>query len=388
MKKNNEEKTISYKKSIFVILITVFFLLSCVALVNAVVDPYFHYHKPFTNYRLIEERYVNDGISRQFDYNAVIIGNSLSQNFKTTQYDELFGVKSVKLPYSGAGVKELWTALGRIVGRNELSDNIKDYMMTDPKFELKDYGKTKAYRNDIKEVIVVLDMEDVMRSYSWHRYNDYPEYLYDDNPFNDVGYLLNKETLYRGSFYNIGMTLKGSANTTFDEYSAWERQSGPREACEGLSKIKKETTDTKSLSDRDRDRVFRNIACNIIPVIRAAEDTEFRLIIPPVSIAKWAAYHQAGETGYMIEGMRFAVSQLAAEENADIYSFMDEYDLITDLTHYCDDIHYDASVNEWMLEEIKNDHHEVTSDSYETYFDELAEFYGNYDYTILNEYIE
>ena len=37
MKKNNEEKTISYKKSIFVILITVFFLLSCVS--NVIVMP-------------------------------------------------------------------------------------------------------------------------------------------------------------------------------------------------------------------------------------------------------------------------------------------------------------------------------------------------------------
>ena len=50
-----------------------------VALVVVVVDPYFHYHKPlpFLSYRLYEERYTNDGISRHFDFDAII--TSLSE---------------------------------------------------------------------------------------------------------------------------------------------------------------------------------------------------------------------------------------------------------------------------------------------------------------------
>ena len=47
-------------------------------------DPYFHYHKPFpfVSYRMYDERYMNDGISRHFDYDAVITGTSMAQNFK------------------------------------------------------------------------------------------------------------------------------------------------------------------------------------------------------------------------------------------------------------------------------------------------------------------
>lgn len=69
-------------------------------------DPYFHFHKPFpfVRYRLYEERYINDGISRHFDYNAMITGTSMAQNFKTSEVDELFGVQSVKETFSGADI--------------------------------------------------------------------------------------------------------------------------------------------------------------------------------------------------------------------------------------------------------------------------------------------
>lgn len=41
-------------------------LLFFTALVVVVVDPYFHFHRPlsFLSYRLYDERYTNDGISR------------------------------------------------------------------------------------------------------------------------------------------------------------------------------------------------------------------------------------------------------------------------------------------------------------------------------------
>lgn len=83
-------------------------------------DPYFHFHKPFpfVRYRLYEERYINDGISRHFDYNAMITGTSMAQNFKTSEVDELFGVQSVKETFSGAGYQELSQNLERALERN------------------------------------------------------------------------------------------------------------------------------------------------------------------------------------------------------------------------------------------------------------------------------
>lgn len=76
-------------------------------LVFWIFDPYFHYHKPFSfiSYRLYDERYINDGISRHFDYDAIITGTSMAQNFKTSEVDALFGVESVKETFSGGRVQ-------------------------------------------------------------------------------------------------------------------------------------------------------------------------------------------------------------------------------------------------------------------------------------------
>lgn len=74
------------------------------------VDPYFHYHKPDTSayyYVLNNQRSQNDGISKHFDYNALITGTSMTENFKTSEFDEIFDVHSVKVSYSGGSYKEM-----------------------------------------------------------------------------------------------------------------------------------------------------------------------------------------------------------------------------------------------------------------------------------------
>ena len=89
-----------------VTLLTVLIFVACVVII---VDPYFHYHKPFSflSYRLYEERYTNDGISRNFTFDAMITGTSMAQNFKPSEMDALFGTHSVKETFSGAGYQEL-----------------------------------------------------------------------------------------------------------------------------------------------------------------------------------------------------------------------------------------------------------------------------------------
>ena len=64
-------------------------LVACMALLTYIVDPYFHYHAPLKGirYRLYEQQYINDGIARHFDYDTIIIGNSLSENIKASQVD-------------------------------------------------------------------------------------------------------------------------------------------------------------------------------------------------------------------------------------------------------------------------------------------------------------
>ena len=84
-------------------------LLMGMGAVTAVIDPYFHYHKPLERYQYVIEnqRYQNNGIVKHFDYDAVITGTSMSENFKTSEMNEIFGVNAVKVPFSGSSYREI-----------------------------------------------------------------------------------------------------------------------------------------------------------------------------------------------------------------------------------------------------------------------------------------
>ena len=72
--------------------------------ITAYVDPYMHFHKPLTDkyyYGLNNQRSQNDGITKHFDYDTLITGTSMTENFRTTEADRIFGCNSIKVAYSG-----------------------------------------------------------------------------------------------------------------------------------------------------------------------------------------------------------------------------------------------------------------------------------------------
>lgn len=346
-----------FKKTI----VTIVTVLLIICVVTIVIDPYFHFHRPITKYRLSEERYINDGIARHFDYNAIITGNSLTQNFSNEQFDKLYNADSVKLPYSGAGYKEIWDSIERSL----------------------------SYNKNVSIVLVGLDMEDFSREWFWHRYDTEPDYLYDNKICNDVRYILNKEVIYRGSLYNIVRSIGGGSSTSFDEYSSWERETGYKNACESLDRIERmDDSSRRTYSQYDEELLIGNIEKNVLPVVESNPNVTFLLVMPPSSIAKWAEYYNKGEVEWRIEGLKRGLPLLLGRNNVKMYAFDDVYDITENLDLYSDTIHYDASVNEWMLDQISQGTHELTSENYESYLDEILGYYSEYDYTVLNQYIE
>ena len=86
----------------------------------AFVDPYFHYHAPFAelSYVMEEEQYMNDGITRNFTYDAVITGSSVTQNFSVETLNELFDVNAVRLTFKGEGYKQVSDNLDKALAGN------------------------------------------------------------------------------------------------------------------------------------------------------------------------------------------------------------------------------------------------------------------------------
>ena len=56
---------------------------------------------------LNNERSQNNGISKHFNYDALITGTSMTENFKCSEMDSIFGTNSIKVPFSGGTYKEI-----------------------------------------------------------------------------------------------------------------------------------------------------------------------------------------------------------------------------------------------------------------------------------------
>lgn len=334
----------------------IFFVLLMVGIggMTVVIDPYFHFHKPLDtlSYRIYNERYQNDGIVKHFEYDGLITGTSMTQNFKTSELDELFGTMSVKVPFSGGAYKEI-------------SENLCRALEANP---------------DLKTVVWGLDYNRFYGDFNATRYDSYPTYLYDDNPLNDVNYVFNKSVLFNDTLLNVLIyTKQGGNTTTFDEYNNWNSSfTFGSEAV--LSKTTRpEKTDVLPYSEFNS----RNITENVISVVKAYPDTEFYLFWTPYSIIFFDIENQKGSLENILKWEKEALELLLANDNVHFYSFLDEFNLITNLDYYKDYIHYSEDVNSYMLKCMLNGEHEITADNYEEYCKREWDFYTTYDYDSL-----
>lgn len=328
-----------------------------VALLVYVFDPYFHYHKPFpfVRYRLYDERYTNDGISRHFDYNAMVTGTSMAQNFKPSEIDALYGVKSVKETFSGSGLKEQSENLERALRRND----------------------------DLKTVFWSLDYNILMRDKDWTQYEGYPTYLYDDNPWNDVSYLFNKSILYHGVLTNIVMTLTGQESTSMDEYSSWDKPTGSKYIKASYIRPEEAAPMAPHLEDFEYKWVTETIQQNIVDLVKQYPDTTFYIFYTPYSIYYWDYRIKEGLLLAQFEAEEIATKMLLECDNVKLYNFFNHYDVVCNPDNYRDKEHYSAEINSRILEWMTTDEDRITKDNYLQRLEEEKEFYMNYDYDSL-----
>lgn len=335
-------------------------ILLIVITITVLVDPYFHYHKPIPSlyYELRQERYCNNGILRQFDYDSIIAGTSMTENFKTSEYNKLFTMHSVKVPLQGGTYKE-----------------VNDYIRMGLK-----------YNKRVKRVLRGLDYGLIIEDANALQYNDYPDYLYDDNIINDINYWLSTNTV-KNLLIDLLKTLQnGGGIESFDEYGYWSDRAEygidtVRASVDyDPSVVKEEST---VLSADEITTIKENIKKNVIDVANEHPEVEFDCFVTPYSIFYWDKLHRQGEVERQIDSEAIMISMILDCENIHLYSFNNNYDLTTNLDNYTDEGHYGGWVNTQILNWIKEDRHRITKENWEAYLAKEKEFYMNYDYDSL-----
>ena len=341
------------KKFFKLIIRSVIVLLLIIGSVMIIVDPYFHYHKPLSilKYRLGNQRYINDGIIRNFNYNGMIIGTSMTENFKTTQFDKIFNVKSIKVPFSGGSFKEINENIERSLERNK----------------------------KLQIILRGLDYRMIQDNSEKMRYDSYPEYLYDDNILNDYKYILNKEIILKGLGGVILNTLK-ERKISFDDYSSWRDRKTGKEIVISNYIREVEKKEITNLSENEITMIKENIERNVLKTAKKYSDVKFIYFITPYSIVYWDSIYQNGKILKQLEAEKIMIEMILKVSNIELYSFFNNYELITNLDNYTDAGHYSYKINDKILEWISQKKYRLTKDNYENYLESNKEFYLNYDY--------
>ncbi|MCR4568048.1 MAG: hypothetical protein K5769_08345 [Pseudobutyrivibrio sp.] len=344
-------------------LLVVFVILSGVmSSVIIVIDPYFHYHGPLEGYyyNLDNERSQNDGIIRHFDYTGMIIGTSMAENFKTSEADELFGGKFIKVPFAGGTYRE----------QNE---NIENAI---------------KYNSKLKTVIRPLDYAYIIDDANRLRddLGSYPDYLYDNNPFNDVNYIFNKEILFDICLPMIKAKSSGvpGGMTSFDDYSNWmdDTKFGAKAVLQDRREFKAPEMN-QPFVDEIKEQVKTNITKNVVNLAKANPDVQFYYYITPYSVAWWGSQMELGTVDRLISAEQYAIELMLECDNIHLYSFNTEFDLTADLDNYSDECHHGDWVNSQILGWLYSGTDQLTKDNYKEYIVVEADFYKNYDYNSL-----
>lgn len=330
------------------------------------IDPFFHYHKPDLDkyyYDLNNERSMNDGITKYFDYDVLVTGTSMAENFKTTEVDKIFDCHSIKVPYSGGYYKEI-------------NDNLDNAIQAN---------------KDLKLIIRCLDMSFFLSKWDDRRTDlgEFPTYLYDANPFNDVNYLLNRDIVF-GRAYQ--MTLENDKEgfspgiTSFDDYYRWQQS-----YTFGINTIKPDGVEKRNpdeyqhLSEEDKAVITKNIEDNVLRTVDANPDIDFYYFYSPYSIAWWADINNDGSIYRQLEAEAFITELLVSHKNIHLFSFNNRIDITTNLNNYKDTIHYGTWINSLILKWMQEGQYQLTEDNYKAYLKQEYDFYTTFDYASIND---
>ncbi|MCI9314250.1 MAG: hypothetical protein HFI57_04585 [Lachnospiraceae bacterium] len=309
-----------FKKWIISTIVTIFIMFFLAAALVIWVDPFFQYHEPLDNFPYLVDNQLsqNPGMAKHMEYDSVILGSSMTVNFNTRWFDELLGLKTLKLNYSGAYPKD--------------QANIMDLVF--------DSG------HDVKAVFLGIDVTTCTGGVDETKY-PVPEYLYDDNYWNDVEYLFNKDVILNYILRPMADPDKTDLATV---YESWWTDEYYNIQWVMHNYEPPEPVETEMPADAFLESTARNLETNICPYIEQNPDTVFYVFFPPYSILYWNDVMQENHLEATMAQYAYIAETLFAYDNVRIFYFPNREEIVTDLNNYADYTHYHKDINYYMAE--------------------------------------
>lgn len=320
-----------------------------------VVDPWYHFHGPLAGLPLClrNGRYQNDGAARYLDYDTLLIGTSVTANMSTQDLDRCTGGKSQKLVVLGGYFVDFYGPL-----------------------------ETALATHSVRDVYWGVD-SNCFRRYDRERTWQEPSYLFDQNPFNDVQYLLNKEMVFQDLTEVLERAWKGERQDEVTGGYTWGVEEG-RVWSRASALTAYNRPDV--LPDQEPADAYLGAARDnldkLLAQVDAHPDVTFHFYMAPYSILFWDYTIRKGQLEATFAMQQLVLEELTSRENVQVLYLMDDLDRITNLDLYCDHIHYSPEVCRELVEEIVTGT-PMTREEVEPRLAAFRAFVTSYDYESL-----
>jgi len=231
-------------------------------------------------------------------------------------------------------------------------------------------------RQDVKRVIFGLDPNLLARAPE-EAPDQLPEYLYDDNPWNDGKYLLSKDALLR-SAYAVMKQREGEVQTIQDAF-VWDGNVSFSRAEALAGYARPEAVNETAPADAFLEHARANLE-TVTAWLEAHPDTEFVFYFSPYSILFWDKMDRLGQRSAMLTMLDEVTETLLAYDNAELQFFMADMDVITNLDNYADHIHVAGRVTYRMAQAMPTGEFRMTEENRAEMLDGLRDFVVHYDY--------
>ena len=332
----------------------ILFLMVIIGAVVVLIDPFFHYHKPWFGLKavLTDKEYQCIGSLRTFEYDSLIVGSSVAENYNNGWFNDGFDCTAIKAVRSYGATADLCYLL-------------------DAAYE----------KHDLKYVFYSMDTSSLAASpVPTYELTGCPMYLYNKNYFDDVEYLYNKGVLFEKIPYMIANTFLGDYDAN-DSYNWAQWKEFNQDMALGLYIRTPEIAPMKE-KDYYRDTLDANI--NLIrKQVEDHPETKFKIFFPAYSMLFWDNLYRSGDLEAYLYNMEQTAAVLLTYDNVELFYFQDEREIVTNLDNYMDTLHFSPEINQYMAEAIIHGNNRLTEDNYRQKFSLMKDF----AYEIVHELI-
>lgn len=326
------------------------FLLAIVLLLSGVayiVDPFMQF-RPRDNAYLLEEWYVGSGLIKTYDYDTLILGSSMIQNFDMDVFRQELGVKPLHVGIGAMSPEEMAEFLNLAY----------------------DTGKADTYYLCV-DLPVLNGENEPSRT---------PEHLLKNDILSRLRYLLSYEVWFRYLPVDVAFVILDKLGVEFpikytykksiDKLADWRldftdtgddvvlynhihgQVQGPFIETEGLYEDAVECIDT----------LFEQ--CDF-------GKGEHIFFFPPYSSVQWVEYQMWDQLDIYLRIKQYFIGK-ALEQGITVYDFQSE-EFTMDLENYRDTVHYMPHINDWMVRCFASGENTVTPENRQAFEEKLRE---------------